>query len=82
MRFISIINSDEYQPSLYIIHECAGIISDLCDLYNRDMASFIDDDSIKYMTKELKKTGISDSIIVAEHLQQKALMLRITAVNL
>lgn len=82
MRFISIINSDEYQPSLYIIHECAGIISDLCDLYNRDMASFIDDDSIKYMTKELKKTGVSDSIIVAEHLQQKALMLRITAVNL
>ncbi len=77
MGFISFLNTEKENPSLYIISGSAGVITDLCDMYKKDMALLINDETIKYMTKRLLEEGGSDNTSVVYHLQQKTLMIKI-----
>lgn len=81
MKFITLLNTEQESPSIYIINESAGLITDLCDMFKKDMPLYINDDSIKYMMKRLNEEGGNDYISIADHLQQKTLMLKITYIN-
>ena len=77
MEFITFTNSPQITPNVGTINDSAGFICDLIDIYGKKMAEHLNDDCIKYMTKELKNSNIPEYSQLADHLQQKALMVKI-----
>ena len=81
MEFITFTNSPQISPNVATINDSAGFVCDLIDIYGKKMAEHLNDDCIKYMTKELKNSGIPEYSQLADHLQQKALMVKIDLPN-
>ena len=78
MEFINFTNTPDISPNISTVNDSAGFVCDLIDLYNKKIGPYLNDDCIKYMMKQLKSSGNREYSILSDHLQQKALMIKIS----